>query len=187
MGKRGGGGLRGREPIERFNSFVKPSENGCLLWQGCLNSRGYGCFCFGGKGRTVLAHRWAYENIRGEAIPDGMTIDHLCRQRRCVNTEHLEVVPLKENILRGTSPTAVNARASVCKHGHELVGENVIVRSDGRRRCRTCGILNARAWRAARSEQEVTKATIAQLVEPRFCKPEVARSIRACGSERIKT
>lgn len=120
-------------------SFVTaPDGNGCTLWRGCINSRGYGVFSYGGKGKSVLAHRWACEHLGERPIPEGMTVDHLCRQRRCVNHEHLDVVTNKTNILRGESPTAHNARATHCINGHPFDEANTFIRSDGRRRCITC-------------------------------------------------
>lgn len=117
---------------ERFVAKTEPGERGCVLWTGCLNSRGYGCFSFGGKGKTVLAHRWVYEHFVGP-IPAGLTIDHLCRVRRCVNPAHMEPVSVAENNRRGWSPPAKNARRTTCLRGHEL-----ILFPSGRRRCREC-------------------------------------------------
>ena len=84
----------------RFWSKVKKSR-GCWLWQGAINTNGYGNFH--NKGRTVKAHRFAYEICVGE-IPKGLTIDHLCRVRHCVNPSHLEPVTMRENFLRGDRP-----------------------------------------------------------------------------------
>jgi hypothetical protein len=71
-------------------------------------------------------------------IPDGLVIDHLCRNRKCVNPFHLEAVTLKENILRGAGTGAEFARRTHCNKGHEFSEENTIIRSDGGRRCKTC-------------------------------------------------
>lgn len=83
----------------------------------------------------------AWEKNHGP-IPDGMVIDHVCRVRRCVNTDHMEVVTNKENILRGQSPWAVNARKTHCPRGHPLEDGNVRVRTDKNgalmRECLTC-------------------------------------------------
>lgn len=123
---------------ERFAGLTGQIDaNGCKPWDGCLNSRGYGCFAFGGKGKNVLAHRWAYEQARGP-IPKGMAIDHLCRNRRCVNPEHMEPVTPVENVMRGMSPPAINARKTHCQRGHELSGLNLLIKADGKRNCRRC-------------------------------------------------
>ncbi|MHA6764687.1 HNH endonuclease signature motif containing protein [Streptacidiphilus sp. PAMC 29251] len=77
----------------------KPELGPCWAWTGCMNTKtGYGVF--GGKGRTQLAHRNAYEYQLGP-IPDGLVLDHLCRRRSCVRPEHLEPVTQRENLRRG--------------------------------------------------------------------------------------
>lgn len=113
---------------------------GCIEWMasGC---RGYGGFCVakGWRGRiskSISAHRWAWLSERGP-VPADKTIDHLCRNRGCVNVEHMELVTNRENILRGTGPSAVNAKKTHCVRGHELFGDNL--RLDGESRiCRRC-------------------------------------------------
>lgn len=136
--RRGGGGIPHRDPFLRFNEKWKEADDGCHVWHGALQSRGYGCFSYGGKGKSWLAHKWAYVFIGEKQIPAGMTIDHLCRNRRCVNIDHLRCVTQKENTLAGESPPARNARATHCNRGHSLSGENLRMRADGRRICRTC-------------------------------------------------
>lgn len=109
---------------------------GCWVWKGApFQTSGYCRIKMCGK--SVLAHRAVYESLVGP-IAAGMQIDHLCRNRRCVNPVHLEVVTAKVNQARGTSPASLNASKTVCDRGHELSGANLFVRSDGRRRCRTC-------------------------------------------------
>lgn len=108
---------------------------GCWLWQGSIGNHGYGIY---GKPQ-VLAHRRAYEVLVAE-IPAGKTLDHLCRNRLCVNPEHLEPVSLVENVMRGESPPARNARKTHCPHGHLLDG----LRGNGSRYCLTCNRVRAR-------------------------------------------
>ena len=86
-----------RTAKERFWAKVKKTD-GCWLWTGWKNDRGYGNFEVDST-RTVKAHRFAYEVLVGP-IPDGLTLDHLCRNPSCVNPEHLEPVTLRENIMR---------------------------------------------------------------------------------------
>jgi hypothetical protein len=106
----------------------------CWLWSGRVDGFGYGHFK--NQKRSLKAHRVAWTLKRGP-IPAGMTLDHLCRNPRCVNPMHLEIVTNKENILRGTSPTAVNALKTHCKRGHELTPENIWT-SRGKRACKQC-------------------------------------------------
>jgi hypothetical protein len=120
--------------------------NICWEWIGYRNTNGYGCVFDKTARRMVRAHRWAYERWVGP-IPDGLQIDHLCRNKRCVNPAHLEPVTLVENVLRGESPWAQRRRQTHCKNGHAFSPENThISRLRGTRRCRKC----AAAYMAAR-------------------------------------
>jgi len=125
---------------ERFWEKVdKNGENGCWIWTAGTDNNGYGLLFV--LGHEVKAHRFAYELLK-ELIPKEMVLDHLCRNRLCINPDHLEPVTLKENILRGVSPSAENAKKTHCIHGHEFTKENTgfYYRKDGRvyRRCKAC-------------------------------------------------
>lgn len=113
------------------HSYLGP----CWNRTGTLNTSGYGVFFVDGKNRQ--AHRWVYESFVGP-IPDGFEPDHLCRNRSCVNTAHLEVVTKAENILRGDGLPARNARKTHCDHGHEFTAENTRILASGHRDCITC-------------------------------------------------
>jgi hypothetical protein len=116
-----------------FESKIDKTET-CWIWTGAKQSRGYGNF------QSKLAHRVSYERYVGK-IPDGLTLDHLCRNRLCVNPAHLEPVSQYKNNMRGESPVAKNKEKEYCINGHKLSGENIwiIKRSDGtRRKCRLC-------------------------------------------------
>lgn len=119
--------IRGRVDMD-----VKPP---CWIWTGDLSSRnGYGQIKLAGRKRTG-AHRASYETFIGP-IPAGLVIDHLCRTPACVNPEHLEPVTQRENLRRGARATG-----DVCKNGHPLTGDNVILRRTPTgfgRRCITC-------------------------------------------------
>lgn len=121
----------------RFWSKVEKTENGCWHWRGALRN-GYGVINAGGhNGRTLYAHRVAYEALVGQ-IPAELQLDHLCRNRACCNPAHLEPVTQRENILRGTSVAARFAERTHCEKGHAFTGDNLVVRKTGQRECREC-------------------------------------------------
>ncbi len=114
---------------------VPPKPPGeCIEASGAKNN-GYCRVWF--KGRDCYAHRVAWEKVHGP-IPPGMQIDHLCRNRACVNVNHLEAVTQRVNTLRGLSAGAMNARKTVCPRGHPLEGDNLRKSLRGDRECKTC-------------------------------------------------
>mgnify|MGYP003545069282 CR=1 FL=1 len=122
-------------PQQRFESKYAEVESGCWQWTAADDGHGYGAFYY--EGRMVKAHRFSYEFHVGP-IPDGLSLDHLCRNRRCVNPQHLEPVTRGENVLRGISISASNARKTECMHGHPFNDENTYIRPDGNRDCKAC-------------------------------------------------
>lgn len=124
---------------EFFWRHVEFGEN-CWLWTGAKRSRGYGNVGrkAGGRQRNAGAHRVAYEAIVGP-VPEGLVLDHLCRNTLCVRPDHLEPVTTRENLLRGVSPSAERARQTHCREGHPLSGANLAFERGGRsRRCLKC-------------------------------------------------
>lgn len=116
--------------------------NGCIEFTGARVGGGYGTIMH--NGRNMVVHRAAYMLMVGP-IPEGLTLDHLCRNRICVNPHHLEPVTVKENVLRGVGITAKNSAKDQCVNGHPFSGSNLKVhaRDGGRRRvCRMCLRIN---------------------------------------------
>ncbi len=121
--------------VDFFSRVNKSGPNGCWLWTGPKNKDGYGNHSENHK--VVKAHRWSYEYHK-TPIPEGMQIDHICRNRACVNPDHMEVVTKKENTLRSLAPTAINARKTHCYKGHPFTKENTWISPEGWRYCKIC-------------------------------------------------
>jgi hypothetical protein len=134
---------------ERFWSFVVKTES-CWNWigAGAGSSRGYGRFSIriDGKSRLLQAHRFSYELLVGP-IPTGLEIDHLCRNRRCVNPAHLESVTAQINQHRSASVSGLNAAKTHCPRGHAYADVGRLDPNGGKRYCRECCRLNTAAYR----------------------------------------
>ncbi|AVO22317.1 HNH endonuclease [Mycobacterium phage Smeagol] len=135
-----------KEPIERFLDKIVVASNGCWLWTAGKNHAGYGKFYAGGK--DVAAHRWSYEWFHGP-IPDGLTVDHLCNIRHCVNPAHLRPATSRENSFaeHSNSTARVNAEKDSCPRGHRYEYWNVppSFRKRGERSCRSCILARSRS------------------------------------------
>ena len=119
----------------RFWEKVRIAPNGCWDWIAAKGTKGYGYFRIGGRLR--LAHRLAYETLIAP-IPAGLESDHLCRNRACVQPDHIEPVTHLENLLRGLTLIAANVAKTHCPQGHPYDEANTYIRSRGGRECRTC-------------------------------------------------
>lgn len=115
-------------------------NSSCWLWPGVLHSTGYGAISSrpgeDGKRHKLLAHRVLFEMARGP-VPDGLQLDHLCRNRSCVNPEHLDPVTIRENLLRGDTLAAENLAKDSCPRGHPYSEENTY-RYKNTRLCKIC-------------------------------------------------
>ena len=132
--------FRGAKPIGR-----------CIIWTKGKTDKGYGTIRK--DGRTQVVHRVAYEAQNGP-VPKGLILDHLCRNRACLNPAHLEPVTHRVNILRGICPTAINARKKICSKGHSLTDKsNMRVRATGGRACRACNRAGNIRYRSRRKEK----------------------------------
>ncbi len=133
--------------LECFEEKYVPDPNsGCWLWTGNLG-RGYGHFWDGKK--EVVAHRWSYEYFIGK-IPNSLELDHLCRERCCVNPTHLEPVTHQENIQRGKS----GVLKTHCIRGHKFTEENTS-EYNGWRICKACKKISNQNYR---DEQRATRS-----------------------------
>lgn len=174
-----------RDPELRFSratrwgqpSDHRPDLGPCLMFIGADNGNGYGQFRYNGS--NGYAHRYAWERANGP-IPDGLTVDHLCRVRLCVNVRHLELVEGVENYLR-----AVRIRTH-CPNGHEYTGRT----ENGKRRCMECKLavwrkqsakqtaeVQARGDKRFRYDQELKSQLITAAVERRITVAEAANQL----------
>jgi hypothetical protein len=130
----------------------------CWLWTGSL-VEGYGQFSIAKS--CIKAHRYAYELLIWP-IGNGLTLDHLCRNRQCVNPMHLEEVPPTVNTMRGNGIGALNARKTHCSKGHPLSGDNLYIRRCGRRTCKECKRKTTQSLR----QKALDRANLAQRSDP---------------------
>lgn len=125
---------------DRFLKLTFKDENGCWVWLGSKTKTGYGMYHHydeNMKNKSVKAHRAAYVEFVGKVM-DGLTLDHLCKNRLCVNPQHLEPVTIKENVMRGNTITALNSKKTHCIRGHALSGDNLYIAKKGSRVCKAC-------------------------------------------------
>lgn len=119
----------------------------CWEWKGAINKQGYGILSVNepDKVRCITAQRIVYSLFWGE-IPEGLVVDHACRNRECVNPYHLRAITNRQNILIGMCWAARNLRKTHCVRGHLLDGNNLLMVRGADRSCRTCARMHKRAW-----------------------------------------
>lgn len=123
---------------ERFwaKVYFPPCEDDCWTWTAAKDPKGYGRFGLGSRASgIVLTHRYSYELMVG-SIPEGLVLDHLCRNPTCVNPSHLEPVTNFENLRRGNA-WVFWAKKTHCPQGHPYDEQNTYL-YQGRRYCKTC-------------------------------------------------
>lgn len=126
-------------------------DTGCWNWTGAISAGRYGSIYY--QGRMQKAHRIAYRMVRGR-IPHGMDLDHLCRNAKCVNPQHLDPVTRSENLRRSPLMDR-NSHKTHCKRGHEFTQENTRTRPNGHRTCKECMRMHIRNWRKRNAKAAV--------------------------------
>lgn len=109
--------------LDRFMAKVYKESRGCWRWLGAIGGSGEGYGVLSLDGKRSFAHQAIFRHYRGP-IPETHEIDHLCRNTRCVNPDHLEAVPHSENCRRGRVGQH-NAKKTHCPHGHPYAGQNL--------------------------------------------------------------
>ena len=150
------------------DKYIPEPMSGCWLWIGAVSVNGYGKLKV--NRRTKLAHRVVYEDLVGP-IPAGLTLDHLCRNRQCVNPRHLEPVTLRINTLRGETVTARAAARTTCPAGHPY--DRVLYRN-----ARGCSVCRLAQWAKYR---ERNRALLCEKKRQRDARRREAKKVQMLG------
>jgi len=120
-------------------------QNDCWNWKLWISPLGYGQISF--KDKTELVHRVSFQVFIGK-IKKNLEINHICRNRKCINPEHLETVSHRENLLKGDTIAAKNDQKTHCLNGHKFTPENTCINPSGERSCRICKNRRQRSYRS---------------------------------------
>lgn len=149
-----------RLPQRFWDKCIPEPMSGCWLWLAALTSSGYGCLSrvrpADPMPGSITAHRAAYQALVGR-VPDGLELDHLCRNRLCCNPDHLEAVPRSINLMRGLGPSLTRARPrkTHCPAGHEYTPANTYTNPSGFRLCKICRRSHTATYRSRRAHGQV--------------------------------
>lgn len=148
--------------LRRFLAKAEVADSGCWQWTACVKEHGYGWVTVAGK--AGYAHRVSYKLFNGP-IPRGLVLDHLCRNRACINPDHLEPVTNTVNVQRGVAPRVVLSREKRCMKGHHKPYKG---------HCKIC----RKAYRASRPTQKADP----NRVRPAPLGRRYIRDCVACGT-----
>lgn len=142
-----------KDTIKSFESRYLLCEDGCFIWKRNIDGKGYGNFSY--KGKRILAHRFSFRAFKSK-IPKDLVVDHMCKNKLCVNPKHLRLLTRVKNVMIGKGIPALNAKKSKCKNGHNFSGKNLLIRKNmngnKKRKCRICCNLTQKKYYDSRTD-----------------------------------
>jgi hypothetical protein len=130
---------KGSKPTDRILAWCTVTDDGCWVWQGCTRDRKWRYGRIMHKKRSWFTHILMFTETYGP-VPNGLVLDHLCRNTLCCNPTHLQAVTQFENVMRGNGLCAINAAKTSCKSGHEFTPQNTYTYIRNGRQMRGCRI-----------------------------------------------